>query len=575
MEIDSNSDLQTTPPEATRQPVIEIPLIKKNYLLPVGFVIILAMVIAVILLLFNKSNRQKATNSLTESKLNGLSVVYGYQSYSTKTQSWSDSRAFIADLTNTQKIQINPETFANVISPTGKRFLRVAKKTIEAGVGKDPTSFKKIVDVSNRNDILDLGGVVWSGDESQLAYQLFILKSGGGAETQYYTVNFDGVTLQMVGNIPDYSGGHFLGYDFDRKKVYATMNNIKEGQETLIALDTQTNSLENILVLPIDTDILLTRNYEKAYYSDSNGKLTELNLVNKERKMLTQVPYLRPRVRISPDNKLLFITSSLPSGEGGNKFILNLENGSIDTSLEDPKYRELSLYPGYSFSPDSRYVFLFSRKRTIPSDDPKRFISGENSFYSGRYCIWDIINKKIIPFFNCNLETGKFTDEIINEDIGFRGWLQNSEELTLKNNQIPSPTVTVKRSEPDDGLDAFVRTRNIVRKSNVSALVAAIEAYTKVNKRLPQGITSTAQSIAKTGADICSALTSEFIGALPRDPNQGFDPSNEYAKGGYVTDCESDYVTGFMIVNDSGRVTVSAPLTEQVSIISESISFTP
>ena len=108
----------------------------------------------------------------------------------------------------------------------------------------------------------------------------------------------------------------------------------------------------------------------------------------------------------------------------------------------------------------------------------------------------------------------------------------------------------------------------------MSALIAATEAYIKANKSLPQGITSIAKPIAKIGADICSALTPEFISALPRDPRQRFDPNNEYTMGGYVTDCDSDYVTGFMIFNDSGRVTVSAPLTEQTAIISETLSFT-
>lgn len=571
MKTESRTDLQNTSFEVSR-PIAEVtPSPKKKYPLLIGVAIIITLILAGILFFLNKNNMQKTITSSTKSELSGLSVVYGYTSFSTETQSWSNRQAFIANLTNTKRLPINPDVFANVISPSGRRFARVTKNTIETAIGKDPTTFKKIVDISDRNDALDIGYVTWSKDESQLAYHLFILKKGG-AETQYYSINYNGSGLHMIGNISDYPGGHFLGYDFDRKLVYATKNDLSHGQETLIALNSYTNESTDLLVLPVGTDILLSSGYIKAYYSNKDGKLTEFNLVSKVEKVLTQVMYVHPRVYISPNDKLLLISAVSSDGIGSDKLILDKETGSLDLSLNDPAYRTLSFYPGYSFSPDSRFLFLSSRKKTIQPSDPKKASAGEGSFYSGNNCIWDIAKKKIVPFFNCNIGPSGFIEDKINEAIGFMGWLQNSEELTLNNNQIPSPTPTIKKIPSDNKIDLYVQTRNVKRESDVSNLIKAVEAYVKENKSIPQGITSTVKPIAKTGADICFTLVPQFVGAIPQDPNNIYNRNNKYASGGSVTDCNSDYDTGYTIVYENGRIIVSAPLTEQTATISGILS---
>lgn len=60
---------------------------------------------------------------------------------------------------------------------------------------------------------------------------------------------------------------------------------------------------------------------------------------------------------------------------------------------------------------------------------------------------------------------------------------------------------------------------------------------------------STATTMASTGFDICSCLVTDYIGALPVDPDTSV---------GSYTDC-STYNTGYEIKQVSGRVTVSAP----------------
>lgn len=149
-----------------------------------------------------------------------------------------------------------------------------------------------------------------------------------------------------------------------------------------------------------------------------------------------------------------------------------------------------------------------------------------------------------------------------------------------RGNDLPTQNLDAdnKKSPPetnpaiDKKLDPLLRTRNLVRLTDVSALIEAIEEYAKDNNHFPNGLPSISTPIAKNGADICSALVPEYISSLPRDPQQKFDPTNEYSMGGYVSDCNSDYVTGFEIVANGNKVIISAPFTEQAPVIMESLT---
>ena len=112
----------------------------------------------------------------------------------------------------------------------------------------------------------------------------------------------------------------------------------------------------------------------------------------------------------------------------------------------------------------------------------------------------------------------------------------------------------------------FAQANNTKRRSDVNAILNAVNQYMADKQgALPAGITSSSLSIKKTGgADICVALVPQYIAALPADPK-----TNE---GKSVTDCTSEYVTGYDIVQSAtnNRVTVSAPGVE----LQDSISVT-
>jgi type II secretory pathway pseudopilin PulG len=109
----------------------------------------------------------------------------------------------------------------------------------------------------------------------------------------------------------------------------------------------------------------------------------------------------------------------------------------------------------------------------------------------------------------------------------------------------------------------FSIANNTKRKSDVVAILNAVQQHLVDNKgRLPVGISTTTQSIRKTnGADICSALVTRYLSALPVDPQTN--------NGTPVTDCSSEYDTNYLIIQNSqdNHVTVSAPAAELGEVI--------
>src|SRR3990167_10115705 len=66
----------------------------------------------------------------------------------------------------------------------------------------------------------------------------------------------------------------------------------------------------------------------------------------------------------------------------------------------------------------------------------------------------------------------------------------------------------------------FAQANNTQRSSNVNAILNAIHQYAADNKgALPAGITTTAQNISDTGANICADLITQYMAALPQDPD--------------------------------------------------------
>lgn len=121
----------------------------------------------------------------------------------------------------------------------------------------------------------------------------------------------------------------------------------------------------------------------------------------------------------------------------------------------------------------------------------------------------------------------------------------------------------------------FAQANNTKRRSDVNAILNAINQYMADNKgTLPGGVTGTCAVgtpcviTNDTGAtnrwDLCSVLVTEYLAALPVDPQTN--------NGTPVETCTATYDTGYEIYQAAGdnRITVTAPDAE----LSETISVT-
>ena len=107
----------------------------------------------------------------------------------------------------------------------------------------------------------------------------------------------------------------------------------------------------------------------------------------------------------------------------------------------------------------------------------------------------------------------------------------------------------------------FAQANNTKRSSDVNALLNAIDQYAADNKgTLPTGIDTTVKSISDTGANICDALVTKYLAALPVDPltNNGT-PISQVAGA-----CPATYDTNYTVTKSANdnRITVAAPATE-------------
>jgi prepilin-type N-terminal cleavage/methylation domain-containing protein len=111
----------------------------------------------------------------------------------------------------------------------------------------------------------------------------------------------------------------------------------------------------------------------------------------------------------------------------------------------------------------------------------------------------------------------------------------------------------------------FAQANNTKRGSDTNAILNAIHQYAADNRgSLPAGIGTTTANIASTGSNICAALVTRYLAALPVDPQTN--------NGTPVTDCAAvgGYDTGYTVVSSAtdNRVTVAAPDAELGAVIS-------
>lgn len=110
----------------------------------------------------------------------------------------------------------------------------------------------------------------------------------------------------------------------------------------------------------------------------------------------------------------------------------------------------------------------------------------------------------------------------------------------------------------------FAQSNNTKRRSDVSAILNAIGQYQTDNLGvLPAGITTSAQTISDTGANLCSLIVTRYLAELPADPSVN--------GGTAITNCGAAYNTGYTVIVGAAdsRITVAAPqaeLTETISV---------
>lgn len=117
----------------------------------------------------------------------------------------------------------------------------------------------------------------------------------------------------------------------------------------------------------------------------------------------------------------------------------------------------------------------------------------------------------------------------------------------------------------------FAQANDTKRRSDVNAILNAVNQYMADNNGVvPTGITSSVQNISNTGANICAALVSKYIAALPADPKAA-------NNGAAITETGCTDIAGYdiryTIVQSatSNRITVNAP---DVEIAGQVISVT-
>src|SRR6266566_674488 len=104
----------------------------------------------------------------------------------------------------------------------------------------------------------------------------------------------------------------------------------------------------------------------------------------------------------------------------------------------------------------------------------------------------------------------------------------------------------------------FGQANDTKRRSDVNAILNAIDQYMPDNKGVPQaGITAVVKPIASgaANADLCGILTTKYLATLPSDPTVA-NPTGQIPQP-----CPAAYDTGYTVVASAAdnRITVDAP----------------
>ena len=111
----------------------------------------------------------------------------------------------------------------------------------------------------------------------------------------------------------------------------------------------------------------------------------------------------------------------------------------------------------------------------------------------------------------------------------------------------------------------FGNANDTARRAAVNSILNAINQYMADNNGTPPvAITTTAQNISNSGADLCSVLTTKYLANLPADPTTGTPTTGQVAQP-----CPAAYDTKYTVVKSAtdNRITVSTTTTYSGTVI--------
>ncbi len=138
-------------------------------------------------------------------------------------------------------------------------------------------------------------------------------------------------------------------------------------------------------------------------------------------------------------------------------------------------------------------------------------------------------------------------------------------DIETPTDSIPAEQFYVEMGDVIKSLDPspqLSQARNAKRRADISQISVAIMAYQAINGDLPSEMPDDLTEISRNGANLCSSLIPTELAVLPVDPSFG---SNHV-----VSDCSSDYHTGYWIVKQSDGFAISAPMAEAGETIYQS-----
>lgn len=373
--------------------------------------------------LIKSADRSQPVNNTSQSKnqevipinRGKLSILYAY-SYR---QSGKDiEQTLKSDLDGVNKTEVNigydySKGIRFLNSKDGKYLLRYDNRKLDIASSSD-LSFKTLVQVDGKNEVLNYFNVLWSEDNSRIMYvinknldpsKLF----GGQVQTGIYFINKDGTDKKPVKSSIDPKNVAILGFNLKKNELYWLESNGSFTNPKNFSIVSLTDGSIKDKKTDLNPDAIYSvehsPDFENLYYipTDAEGKdkIIKYSVKDSSKSTLYQIPHIDSQytalksyiggiMGISPDGQyLVFTEAQTPTDQAFfhkeivNK--INLQNNQLDV-LNDVCLKNAS---DYHFSPDGNYLWYSAQCLSDPDKD---------SFAIHHYLI-DLSTKKSVEIF--------------------------------------------------------------------------------------------------------------------------------------------------------------------------------